>query len=105
MRALECRNGHLCFSAAERPDGECPECGDESFSLVTVKEATEEETKMLVGKVVTAIDGSVVAIHKKRGTGYTTVVHGHGDTATVTTEAGSKYLVHADAIEFLSERE
>lgn len=98
MQALQCRNGHNCYSAAERVDGRCAECGDESFSLVTVKEAS-------VGNVVTRIDGSVVAIHSKRGTGYTSVVQGHGGMATVTTEAGSQYHVKADEIEFLPEGE
>lgn len=99
MQALQCRNGHRCYSAAERVNGRCAECGDESFSLVFVKEAVS------VGDVVESTDGSVVATHRKLGTGYVSVVRGHGGMATVTTEAGSKYVVKFDAIEFLPHKE
>lgn len=43
----------------------------------------------------------VIAIHNKRGTGYVAVKPGHGGMATVTTVAGSKYVVRSDAIEYL----
>jgi hypothetical protein len=46
-------------------------------------------------------DRPVIAIHNKRGTAYVAVEPGHGGMATVTTVAGSKYVVRADAIEYL----
>jgi hypothetical protein len=47
-------------------------------------------------------DRPVIAIHNKRGTAYVAVVLGHGGMATVTTVAGSKYVVQADSIEYLN---
>lgn len=47
-------------------------------------------------------DRPVIAIHNKRGTGYVAVTPGKNPSfSTVTTVAGSKYIVRSEAIEYL----
>lgn len=44
-------------------------------------------------------DATVVARHRKRGTGYVSISPGKGGHTKVTTEAGASYLVSSDSIE------